>query len=267
MAYEFGGVSANMGPFKAVSLKGNAFVHGVPMFVDKLPLTIGGIAGENIPFGRVVSVSPDDRRKFVLGVKSGYVVKGISMLDPTILSLDPGQIDGQNHYYFSTRPMTATTLGILDILEWDTTQSAPAEGSTVWCRNDNGMLAFNDGTALGSDYTKLNAFVYETLDPNGAKVFFNLPLAEQKTVETLQSTAVPTATPAAGAVDTGTGVVLTSTTPNAKIYYTIDNTAPTMASQQYTGPIAITAAVTIKAIAVAEGSNPSTVLTAAYTLN
>lgn len=264
---DFGGLTANMGPFRAVSLKGNAFVHGVPMFVDKLPLTIGGIAGENVLFGRVVSVDPADRRKFVMGVKSGYVVKGVSMLDPSILSLDPGQIEGRNHYYFAGRPMTATTFGILDILEYDTTQSAPTEGSTVWCRNDNGMLAFNDGTALGSDYTKLNAFVYECLDPNGAKVFFNLPLAEQATVETVADVAVPTATPAAGAIDQGKAVTLSTTTPNAKILYTIDGTDPTMASQEYTEPLVITAAVTIKAIAVAEGLNPSTVLTAAYTLN
>ena len=45
---QFGGITANMGPFAPVSLKGNAFVHGVPMFVDKLPLTLGGIAGEDV---------------------------------------------------------------------------------------------------------------------------------------------------------------------------------------------------------------------------
>lgn len=264
---QFGGVNANMGPFKPVSLKGNAFVHGVPMFVDKLPLTIGGIAGEAIPFGRVVSVDPNDRRKFVLGVKDGYVVKGISMLDPTILSIDPGMVDGQAHYYFTGRPMTATTLGILDILEYDTTKSAPAEGSTVWCRNADGVLAFNDGTALGSDYTKLNAFVYETLDPNGAKVFFNIPLAEQTTVETLETCDTPTADPAAGAVDSGTAVKLSTATKGARILYTIDGSTPDMSSNVYTDPIVVTSAVTVKAIAVAEGYNPSAVLTAAYTIN
>ena len=50
------------------------------------------------------------------------------------------------------------------------------EGSTVWCRNSDGVLAFNDGTDLSSSgYTKLNAYVYESLDPNGAKVAFGLP--------------------------------------------------------------------------------------------
>ena len=269
MANSFGGLQSNMGPFKPVSLKGNAFINGVPMFVHKLPLTIGGIAGDNVPMGRVCSIDPQDRRKFVPGIPSGNVVKGISMLDPTILMLDPGQQNpGEMNYYFVGRPMTLTTLGILDILEYDTTQSAPFEGATVWCRKDNGILAFNDGTALGSDYVKLNAFVYETLDPNGAKVFFNLPLVAPGAEETLSACATPVADPAAGAVDSGTQVSLICATPNSTIYFTLDGTTPSMSSQKYDGtPITITAAVTIKAIAVAEGFNPSSVLTAAYTLN
>ena len=269
MALSFGGLQSNMGPFKPVSLKGNAFINGVPMFVHKLPLTIGGIAGDNIPMGRVCSIDPTNRRQFVAGIPAGNVVKGISMLDPAMLTLDPGQFnDGEMNYYFAGRPMTLTTLGILDILEYDTEQSAPFEGATVWCRNDNGMLAFNDGTALGSDYTQLNAFVYETLDPNGAKVFFNLPLVTNTAAETLTACATPVADPAAGAVDAGTQVSLTTTTPNATILYTLDGTTPNMSSTKYDGtPIVLTAATTIKAIAIAEGYNPSAVLTAAYTIN
>lgn len=268
MALSFGGLQSNMGPFKPVSLKGNAQIHGVPMFVDKLPLTIGGIAGDNIKFGRVVSIDPANRRTFVAGIPTGNVVKGISMLDPTILTLDPGQVDKGESYYFAGRPMTATTLGVLDILEYDTTQSAPAEGATVWARNEDGMLAFNDGTDISaSGYTKLNAFVYETLDPNGAKVFFNVPLVVEQTKETLTKAATPTAEPAAGAVEAGTQVTLKSDTANAKILYTTDGTTPDMSSTLYDGtPISVTAAVTIKAIAVADGYDPSTTCTAAYTI-
>lgn len=267
MAGSFGGMQANMGPFKPVSLKGNAQVHGVPMFVDKLPLTIGGIAGEDVKFGRVCSIDPTDRRKFVMGWKEGYIVKGVSMLDPSIMTLDPGQIKDKSNYYFAGRPMTCTTLGVLDILEYDTSKDAPFEGAAVWFRNSDGMFAFNDGTDISAGgYTKLNAFVYETLDPNGAKVFFNLPFVTTQTQETLQTAATPTASPAAGEVTAGTAVVLSSTTPNAEIFFTIDGTTPSMTSPKYIEPITITAGVTIKAIAVADGLNPSAVLTAAYTV-
>lgn len=254
----------NMGPFDPVSFKGNAPINGVPVFVDKLPLTIGGIAGENVKFGRVVSINPTNRREFVMGVKSGYIVKGISMLDPTIMRADPAQ----QHYYFAGRPMTATTMGIIEINEYDMTQGAPMEGSTVWCKNATGELAFNDGTDISAGgYTKLNAYVYETLDPNGAKVFFNLPLVATQTRETVDQAVTPTATPDAGAVAAGTEVVLASTTPGAKIYYTTDGSTPDARSDVYTGPIAVTAAVTIKAVAVKEGMDGSSVLTAAYTIS
>ena len=253
----------NMGPFDPVSFKGNAPVTGVPVFVDKLPLTIGGIAGENVKFGRVVSIVPGtNRREFKMGIPTGGVVKGISMLDPTIMRADPAQQD----YYFAGRPMTATTFGIIEIHEYDTSKSAPLEGSTVWCRNADGVLAFNDGTNISaSGYTKLNAYVYESLDPNGAKVFFNLPLVATQTRETLSAATTPTAEPAAGAVAVGTTVEL-STTQGAKIFFTTDGTTPDMSSERYTGPITISAAVTIKAIAVVDGKDPSAVLTAAYTI-
>lgn len=266
MALSFGGLQANMGPFKPVSLKGNAFVNGVPMFVDKLPMTLGGVAGENVKFGRVCSVDPTDRRHFVMGVPSGNIVKGISMLDPSIMSLDPGQVEDGRNYYFAGRPMTLTTLGVLDILEWDLEQSAPFEGANVMCRNDNGMIAFTSATTAPTGYTMLNAFVYETIDPNGAKVFFNVPLVTPGQEETLATTATPVATPGAGAVDAGTQVTLTCTDGTAMIFYTLDGTTPTMESERYVEPITITAACTLKAIAVAEGKDKSATLSAAYTI-
>lgn len=255
----------NMGPFDPASFKGKARINGVPMFVDKLPLTQGGIAGDDLYFGRVVSINPSDRRKFVPGCPSGNIIKGIVLMDPTILRADPAQ----QKYYFVGRPTTIATVGVIDILEYDTSKDAPLEGSTVWCRNSDGMLAFNDGTDISaSGYTKLNAYVYESLDPNGAKVAFGLPgIIATQTRETSTAAATPTASPAAGAVASGTKVALATTTTAAKIFYTLDGSTPDMSSKVYEGPIAVTAAVTIKAIAVKEGYDPSAVLSAAYTIS
>ena len=258
----------NMGPFDPVSFKGNAPVNGVPVFVDKLPLTIGGIAGENVKFGRVVSVgtSANGRREFKMGTDSGRVIKGISMLDPTIMRADPAQ----QNYYFAGRPMTATTMGIIEIHDYDTTKGAPMEGSTVWCRNSDGVLAFNNGTDISSSgYTKLNAYVYEVLDPNGAKVAFGLPsFTVAQTRESVTQVATPTASPAAGEVAANTAVTLATTTKGATIHYTLDGTTPNETSPVFDAndPIVITAGVTIKAIALAEGYDPSAVLTAVYTV-
>src|SRR6185503_7738561 len=65
--------------------------------------------------------------------------------------------------------------------------------------------------------------------------------------------ATPTFSPAAGAVAAGSTVTLSTTTAGASIYYTTDGTDPGTSSTPYTAPIAITAAVTIKAIATASG--------------
>ena len=257
----------NMGPFDPVSFKGNAKVTGVPVFVDKLPLTQGGLAGENIIFGRVVSIDPaTNRREFKMGTDSGRVIKGIAMLDPTIMRVDPAM----QNYYFAGRPMTITTMGIIEIHDYDATKSAPMEGSTVWCRNKDGVLAFNDGTDISaSGYTKLNAYVYETLDPNGAKVAFGLPsFTVSQTRETVTKAATPAASPAAGSVSANTAIQLTCSTNGAVIHYTLDGSTPDELSPIFEAdkPIVVTASVTVKAIAVAEGYDPSSVLTAAYTV-
>lgn len=73
-------------------------------------------------------------------------------------------------------------------------------------------------------------------------------------------------TPAAGAVSSGTEVTLASDTDGAKIYYTLDGSAPSQNSTLYTAPISVTAAVTIKAKAYAEGHTASDTLTAAFTI-
>ena len=256
--------NGNMGPFGSEPiLKGNAHIHGVPTFIKELPLTKGGIAGEDLPFGRVVSIDPEvNRREFVLGWKEGQIVQGLVMLSPTQMIADPAM----NNYYFAGKPVTITTMGLVDVLEYDTLQSTPMEGSTVWFRNSDGMLAFNDGTDISGDgYTKLNAYVYESLDPNGAKVWFGIPFVTEQKRETTVRAATPVATPAAGAVEAGTFVELVSP-DGGVIYYTVDGSVPNEKSLTYAGPIAISAAVTIRAIAVVPGKDPSTALSAAYTI-
>lgn len=78
--------------------------------------------------------------------------------------------------------------------------------------------------------------------------------------------AAPTASPIGGAVASGTAVSLSTTTAGASIHYTTDGSMPTVESTLYAGPISITSAVTIKAIATKVGMTDSAVMTAAYTI-
>lgn len=62
-------------------------------------------------------------------------------------------------------------------------------------------------------------------------------------------------------------VSLSSATPGAKIYYTIDNDVPTSSSLQYSIPISVSSSRTIKAIAVLENWADSGASIASYVIN
>ena len=81
-----------------------------------------------------------------------------------------------------------------------------------------------------------------------------------------QTVATPEFNVASGAVDGGTEVTITCATEGAKIYYTTDGSDPTASSTEYTAAISVTAAVTLKAIAVKDGMNDSAVASASYSI-
>jgi len=76
----------------------------------------------------------------------------------------------------------------------------------------------------------------------------------------------PAASPAGGAVAAGTTVTLTTATSGAEIRYTLDGTEPSASGELYSGPITVTAAVTIKAVAIKSGLSDSAVMTESYTI-
>ena len=79
--------------------------------------------------------------------------------------------------------------------------------------------------------------------------------------------ATPTFSPSAGAVDKGTHVTITCATEGATIHYTTNGDTPTSESPVYDGnPIEITAAITLKAIGIANEMLDSDIATAAYTI-
>ena len=81
-----------------------------------------------------------------------------------------------------------------------------------------------------------------------------------------QTVATPEFSVESGAVDSGTSVTITCSTEGAKIYYTTDGSNPTASSTEYADAISVTAAVTLKAIAVKDGMNDSAVASASYTI-
>ncbi len=84
---------------------------------------------------------------------------------------------------------------------------------------------------------------------------------------TVETVATPTFSPAEGTFTEAQNVTIACTTDGATIYYTTDGSTPTTSSSVYSSAIPVSSTTTIKAIAVKDGMNNSSVASATYTIN
>ena len=145
---------------------------------------------------------------------------------------------------------------------WDTT--TPASGSY-------------DPAVLTQQTVTLNGTVAcpDSIDANGVSLSTTITI----TISAAGIVGAPTANPTAGTYSENQSVALASSTVGATIYYTTDGSEPTILSgvpsgttAEYTAPIAVTgtegqsSTTTIKAIAVKNGMQDSSVETFTYTI-
>lgn len=145
---------------------------------------------------------------------------------------------------------------------WDTT--APESGSY-----DPSVLTEQTVTLKGT------VTCPDSIDANGITLTTTITI----TISAAGIVGAPIANPTAGTYSENQSVTLTSSTVGATIYYTTDGSEPTITggapdgtTQQYTAPILVTGTVgqsittTIKAIAVQNGMQDSSVETFTYTI-
>jgi hypothetical protein len=253
-----------MAPFTPFNWKGTARVNAAPVFIDKLPVTIGGLAGPNARFGRVVSVDvAGNVRKFIPGISSSTAAIGILIMDPTIMVADPAQVD----YYYEGRPATAVTFGIIEYMDFNLLLEQPTYGSKVLANNVTGDIGFvGSAVAVPTGWTAINASVYEIQDPNGVKIWVNTPLVAINSIPA-PAVAAPVFSPSASAVASGTTITVSTTTVGARILYSTTGD-PTIDSPEFPpAGIVITAATTFRAVALKADMNPSSITTKAYTIS
>lgn len=158
------------------------------------------------------------------------------------------------------------------VTEGNTVSSAPVTWDTT--TPENGSY---DPTVLTQQTVTLNGTVTcpDSIDANGTALTTTITI----TISAAGIVGAPTANPTAGTYTENQSVTLTSSTVGATIYYTTDGSEPIILSgvpsgttKEYTAPIAVTgtegpsSTTTIKAIAVKNGMQDSSVETFIYTI-
>lgn len=154
-------------------------------------------------------------------------------------------------------------------ISWDTDTSVACDvsfGLTAACEagSDTEPLAVLNHLATLSSLTPSTHYYYcihcETVDRYGdaSGEFDTLAMPVAVT---------PSAVPVGGIYGAAQNVTLSTTTPGATIYYTIDGSTPTISSSVYSSAIYVGSTTTLQAIAVAAGYANSAVMSEVYTIN
>ena len=154
---------------------------------------------------------------------------------------------------------------------WEGSHLRVYSGSTFVVTSSIGNMSQIALTFTGSKTGPLSGYTEGTATVSPAAASYESSASGQARIVrivvtyTAGAVANPIFDPAAGAVEKGTTVSITTATAGATIHYTTDGSNPTSSSTTYSSAITINTAQTIKAIAV-KGSDESEVVTAAYTI-
>lgn len=167
------------------------------------------------------------------------------------------------------------------------TPSVSANGAVdgiVWSIDGTGYSSQSPAVLQAHDANNVASTLYSSStnaarDAAGSAIKFAVPTIANGKVFVGTSTEVdvygllngqaqaapPTFSPGGGSFLNSVNVTLSTTTPDARIYYSTDGTRPNAASIMYAGPIAVNSTETIKAVVSASGMLLSSVASATFT--
>jgi hypothetical protein len=177
-------------------------------------------------------------------VAATYTISS-SVTAAPIFSLAPG-----TYKFAQTLTITDTTPGA--IIHYTTDGTTPTGNSTVY---------------TGPITVWSTVPVTETIQAIATTSGYGASLVTLATYALMPLVATPTFTPAGGSYASAQSVTISTTTPNATIYYTTNGSAPNTGSTVYSGPITVSATETIQAFAGSPGYANSIIVTSAYTIN
>lgn len=172
---------------------------------------------------------------------------------------------------------TVAGLGLPSQVDITTVEGAASKADVVWDLENLASGTYNPSFLTEQIFTVNGTVTLPEEVGNTDNISLNITI--QVTVSAAGIVGAPIANPTAGTYSENQSVALTSSTVGATIYYTTDGSEPTITggatggtTQQYTAPILVTGTVgqsittTIKAIAVQNGMQDSSVETFIYTI-
>jgi hypothetical protein len=169
---------------------------------------------------------------------------------------------------YTINPLTATPVFSVPSGTYTSTQTVtltdPSPGASIFYTLD-GSIPTSSSTPYTAPIT-----VAKTQTINAIAVapgLANSAIASAVYTINLAPAATPVFSVPAGTYTSAQTVTISSTTPGASIFYTLNGSTPTSSSTPYTGAITVSQTATLSAIVVASGFSSSAVATAAYTIN
>lgn len=139
-----------------------------------------------------------------------------------------------------------------------------------WGEAECDLYCFVNGNIVETQNIKKEKITLVNNPRQGDVCTFTYNLADKSLTVTKGTVARQVATPTfsleAGTYSGTQNVTISCRTNGADIYYTLNGEDPTAASTKYTGAIAVTQSMTLKAIAIKDGFENSAIAEAAYTI-
>ncbi|MCE9612836.1 MAG: chitobiase/beta-hexosaminidase C-terminal domain-containing protein [Lentisphaerae bacterium] len=229
------------------------------------------MSGPNTNGGFYVSIGKKNNSNAVelwVAVSSRYFsgVEGTSgFLRPTQTSTSPG---GLGVVFTATFPLTVSVT--LTSNGWSVTTSQPGVAPIAGNWTTDLMRPGNNASI--TDEFKNGAFLFTAgrnhqIDGSGHTYTPNSGALESVSVvrHADSQAALPTLTPAGGLFASAPAVTITTATPGASLYYTLDDSTPTAAGGiLYTVPVTVATSATLRAVAHLDGLSDSAVAAGEY---
>jgi hypothetical protein len=201
------------------------------------------------------------------GEAPGATKRNVTVLPQSGAAFDATGLNYLIFYVKDTQGSNTVNVALKDangktVDAWTDTSSV----QNIWTKM---VLPLDKMVSQGLDISKITEVSLGEWNPG--TYYFDDLYAAKNTTDDIPSNmpavvSMPAANPSPGTFSGPVSVTLSTSTPGANIYYTLDGSLPTQSSPLYTGPITISRSATVNAVAVKPGMLRSDMASFTYSI-